>query len=103
MSSYLLRSLLLLLRKPVSKTIGKLLYMRSAASQAPFPTLYTNRNPSTKTPQKSVRIFGALIAPFVLFTELHDLSGESLALETCLRAQRLPESGNTDPEIINST
>ena len=48
-----------------------------------------------------VCIFRALIAPFILFFEILDMSRETATLETCPKARRLPGGGNTDAEIIN--
>ena len=53
-------------------------------------------------PLTVVRIFRAIIAPFILFLEILDLSRDTAPLETCSKARRLPERGNADTEIINS-
>ena len=50
-----------------------------------------------------VRIFRAIFAPFILYFEILDMSRETVTLETCAKARRLPGRGNADTEIINST
>ena len=51
--------------------------------------------------ESMVSTFGPLIAPFVMFSELQDLSREAFVRVTCAVTQQSPEIENADSEIIN--
>ena len=69
------------------------------SSRRPHCFIVILRDPKRAT--NSVRIFRAIIAPFILFFEILDMSRKTVTLETCPKARRLPERGNADAEIIN--